>query len=184
MGGHHLILGRTTDFLSGQKIEDTHDERYRQAIAKRLVRRLGYRKQEIMARYPLRVDTGSQRAIVPIDFLIQIDARTLLLVKYGPGSIVTRHRPTLAAARLVCDYQVPRVVVTNGEQSDLLDGASGKVIAQGLDHLPDRPALTRLSETWTLEKISAQRARIEARILYAYEVDGCCPCDDTICRLP
>ena len=31
--------------------------------------------------------------------------------------------------------------------------------------------------------ISANRVEMESRIVYAYEVDGSCPCDDTICRL-
>jgi hypothetical protein len=33
------------------------------------------------------------------------------------------------------------------------------------------------------EPISADRAEKEARIVYAFEVDGACTCDDTICRL-
>ena len=33
MAGHHLILGKLADFLTGDILDDTLDERYRQAIA-------------------------------------------------------------------------------------------------------------------------------------------------------
>ena len=45
MAGHHLILGEITDFITGKTIEDTHDERYRQKIAKFLVNEKGYDKK-------------------------------------------------------------------------------------------------------------------------------------------
>jgi hypothetical protein len=41
MGTHHLILGKTTDFLTGQSLADTHDERVRQKIAQFLVNQKG-----------------------------------------------------------------------------------------------------------------------------------------------
>ena len=40
MGGHHLILGKLTDFISGEILDDTLDERHRQKIARLLVARI------------------------------------------------------------------------------------------------------------------------------------------------
>ena len=37
MGNHHLILGELTDYLTGEPLTDTHDERLRQELAKWLV---------------------------------------------------------------------------------------------------------------------------------------------------
>ncbi|MCK7466807.1 MAG: hypothetical protein MZU91_00755 [Desulfosudis oleivorans] len=42
MAGHHLILGKLTDFLTGEILDDTLDERYRQKIARWLVEQKGY----------------------------------------------------------------------------------------------------------------------------------------------
>ena len=42
MNGHHLILGKLSDYLTGDTLDDTHDERYRQKIARLLVDRKGY----------------------------------------------------------------------------------------------------------------------------------------------
>ena len=49
MNGHHLILGELDDFLTGEPIKDTHDERYRQQLAQLLVNRKGYLKSDIEA---------------------------------------------------------------------------------------------------------------------------------------
>jgi hypothetical protein len=32
-------------------------------------------------------------------------------------------------------------------------------------------------------RIPAKRAEMESRILYCYEVDGSCPCDENVCKL-
>jgi len=183
MEGHHLILGELTDLITGAKLADTHDERYRQKIAHLLVNSKGYDRQSIQPRYPLQVKAGANCALVKIDFVVSVADKIGMIVKYGPGSLVTRYRPALAAARLVAPYQVPRVVVTNGETADILDGLNGKLIESGLASIPAESALEAIVTQTPLPEITSARAEIESRIVYAFEVDDSCPCDDTICRL-
>ena len=106
-----------------------------------------------------------------------------MIIKFGPGSLVTRQRPALALSRLVAPYQIPIVVVTNGEDADILEGKTGEVFAQGLQSIPSKKDLVKKVTTMNFIRISSEQAEIESRIVYAYEVDGSCPCDDTICRL-
>jgi hypothetical protein len=183
MQGHHLILGELVDFISGEIIKDTHDERYRQKLAQLLVNRKGYLKKEIQPRRELLVTAGDKSAIVKIDCVINVSGRIGMIIKYGPGSLVTRHRPALAASRLVAPYQIPFVVVTNGEGADIIDGATCKVIAKGLEAIPARIELVEKISKTDFNEISPRQVAIESRIVYAFEVDGSCPCDDTICRL-
>ena len=183
MQGHHLILGELVDFISGEIIKDTHDERYRQKLAHLLVNRKSYLKKESQPRRELLVTAGDKSAIVKIDFVINVSGRTAMIIKYGPGSLVTRHRPALAASRLVDPYQIPVVVVTNGEDADIIDGASCKIISQGLESIPARIELVEKVSKTDCNEISPRQVAIESRIVYAFEVDGSCPCDDTICRL-
>ena len=183
MDGHHLILGETTDFITGETIQDTHDERYRQKIARLLVNEKLYNKLDIKPRHELLVKAGEKKAIIKVDFLITLGNRICMIIKYGPGSITTRHRPAIAASRLVAVYQVPVVVVTNGVDADILDGETGKIISTGLYSIPVKQEILNLSEKFAFGEIPDQRAEAESRILYVYEVDGSCPCDDTICRI-
>ncbi len=183
MEGHHLILGELVDAVTGQLLPDTHDERYRQKLARLLMNAKGYFRTDIQSRCNLRVKAGNNCAMVKVDLAVTIADRISMIIKYGPGSLVTRHRPALAASRLLAPYQIPVVVVTNGEDADILAGHTGEVIANGLESIPARPELFARCAAYLFPTIAEARAEIESRIVYAYEVDGACPCDDAICRL-
>lgn len=180
--GHHLILGELIDFITGKTIQDTHDERYRQKLARLLVKHKGFLKKEIEPRGELLVSVETKKAIIKIDYKVNLSGKTCMIVKYGPGSLVTRQRPAIAVSRLVAPYQVPFVVVTNGEDAEIIEGATGKMISSGLESLPARNELVDRISRAQFDLISPEQAEMESRILYAFEVDGSCPCDDTICR--
>ncbi len=181
--GHHLVLGELIDFVTGEKIPDTHDERYRQQLARMLVAHKGYLKNQIQPRFEVRVAAQNKQAILKIDVVVTLSERICMIIKYGPGSLVTRHRSALAASRLVAPYQVPVAVVTNGKDADIIEGATGNIISSGLESIPAKAELVQRVEKTGFDQISAKQAEMESRILYAFEVDGSCPCDDTICRL-
>jgi hypothetical protein len=184
MAGHHLILGKLTDFLTGEVLVDTLDERYRQKIARWLVEQKRYGLEEIEPRRDLLLRADHRRAVIKVDFVVKVAGRVGMVIRFGPGSIVSRERPALAVSRLVEAYQVPIAVVTNGEDAEVLAAESGRILGRGLDAIPSRSELLRMVESHSFETIALQRAVMESRVAYCYEVDGACPCDETICRLP
>jgi hypothetical protein len=181
--GHHLILGTIADVLTGEALDDTLDERYRQKIARLLLERGGYLPDEIAPRQELLLQADDRRAVIRIDFVVRIGGKSAMVIRFGPGSIVSRERPALAVSRLVEPYQLPVAVVTNGEDAEVLDGGSGKVIGRGLEAIPSRADLAERVRRYGFPAIPRERAVMESRVAYCYEVDGACPCDDTICRL-
>jgi len=183
MNGHHLILGELADFITGETLKDTHDERYRQKVARLLVNQKGYLKTDIEPRKELLVKADAKKAILKIDFVVTLAGKACMLVKYGPGSLVTRRRSVLAASRLIAPVQVPVAVITNGKDAEIMKGASGEIIAQGLDSIPTKPDLEKMIAREAFMTISDKQAEMESRILYCYEVDDSCECDDDICRL-
>ena len=183
MNGHHLVMGKLEDFITGETLDDTHDERIRQKIAKRLVEVNGFEKKEIAPRHGLMVQAGDKKAIIRVDFMITLSERMCMIVKYGPGSVVTRVRPSLAVSRLVTGYQVPVIVVTNGEDAEIVNGSKGTILGRGLEAIPSRSALMKRFHEYSFEPISAGKVEIESRIAYAFEVDDSCPCDDSICKM-
>ena len=183
MNGHHLILGELNDLITGEKMKDTLDERYRQKIAGLLVNQKGYLKTDIAPRRKLMVTAGDCKATVKIDFAIKFDERVWMIIKFGPGSIVTRRRPVLAASRILAPYQIPVAVVTNGEDAEILDGVSGNILSTGLENIPSKSELPRFATGGHFKAIGKHRADMESRIVYCFEVDGSCPCDDDVCRL-
>ncbi len=183
MNGHHLILGELVDFITGETLKDTHDERYRQKIGRLLVTHKGYLKTDIEPRKEFLVKADAKKAILKIDFVVILAGKVCMVIKYGPGSLVTRRRSVLAASRLIAPGQIPVAVITNGEDAEIMKGASGEIIAQGLDSIPAKPDLQTIVANEAFMTISNKQAEMESRILYCYEVDDSCECDDDICRL-
>ena len=155
---HHLVLGELKDFLTGQLIEDNHDERLRQKLARFLVEEKKFEKENITSRIKLTVRAGDKKAVIRVDFKVVIFQKTCIVVKYGPGSLVTRRRPALAASRLVETYQVPFIVVTNGIDAEILDGVSGKVIGKNLLDIPGQSELSAQFDLLAFGEISEERA--------------------------
>ena len=185
MSGHHLVLGKLQDFLTGETLDDTHDERFRQEVARLLVEQKGFAAGEIETRRKLLLKSGEERAVVGIDFLVNPlpFGKTCMIIRYGPGDLVSRQRPALGLSRLVEPYQVPWVVVTNGKDAHVLSGTTGKVVAEGLDAIPSRSELVEGTSEADLARIDPQRAEVESRIVLLYEITGTCECDDNPCGL-
>ncbi len=179
MDNHHLILGELVDFITGETITDTHDEQYRQKLAKILVTDKGYHKNEIKPRCDLNIKASNKSAIIKVDFKVTLSGKVCMIVKYAPGSLVTRHRPALAASRLIAPYQVPVVVVTNGEDTNILDGSTGNITGYGFESIPSKAELSNMTANKHFDPVPIKRAEIESRIMYAYEVDGSCSCENT-----
>ena len=176
-------MGELTDFITGETVKDTHDERYRQKIARLLIHQLGYLKADIEPRKVLVAKADNKKAVLKIDFTITLAGRTCMVLQYGPGSLVTRRRAVIAVSRLIAPYQVPVAVISNGKDAEIINGSSGEVTASGLESIPPKSDLKRIVASETFAPISEQRAEMESRILYCYEVDDRCECDDDICRL-
>ena len=61
---HHLIMGELTDYLTGRPLADTHDERFRQKIARHLVEVCGYEKNQIESGRQITVKAGSKTGLL------------------------------------------------------------------------------------------------------------------------
>ncbi len=178
---HHLVMGELVDFLTGDTLADTHDERYRQKIAQHLVKVCGYDKKDIHSRRQVTIRAGQSSASVRIDFLVQAGEKTGMMVRFAPGSLVTRRLSNLALSRIIFSCQIPYVVTTNGEDAEIINGLSGKVTGHGIDSMPDKHTLAALDSRTSFPVISDDLFKKASRIAYACEVDGACPCDTDVC---
>ena len=182
MGTSHLIMGTTTEYITGHTVPDTHDERIIQTISRLLVEEKHFSKNEIATREKLTLTVDGKAGTVTVNFVIRIDDLAFAVIMYGPGSIVTRQRPTLAAARLIAPYVVPVSVITNGKDALVMDSVSGQVIGKGLDNIPSRDEAIRKLRDFTPAPVSTERREKEQRILFAMEVLTEQECIDFTCR--
>ncbi len=180
---HHLVLGKLKCFLTGAVLTDTLDERYRQKLAKQLVFSGGFEKTEILNSVDIEIIAGERKASIKVDFLIRFQKKIVALMKYSPGSLVTRRLSTIGLSRIIKPYQIPIAVITNGEDAEVLDGLSGKVIATGLKKIPDKKSLEKDMASFLFKPIPKGMFDQASRIIYACEVDDACSCDSDICIL-
>lgn len=118
--------------------------------------------------------------ISTIDFFVQHEGTPFMIIRYGPGSIVTRERPAIAAARvLLSATRIPLAVVTNGKDAVILETQRGKKIGVGLEAIPKKSEAKNLLRTYLPEPFPEEKRERELRILNAYDVEVCCagaPC--------
>lgn len=171
---HHLVMGELKDYLTGDMIADTHDERYRQKLARLLVETLGYHKADIEKNRTVALQARGQEATLEIDFLVSTGDHVAMMIKYAPGSLVTRRLSNLALSRIIFPYQIPVVVTTNGEDAEVISGNSGKVIGQGMDAIPGflDPEIAGLPKIPTT--VSPKLAEKASKIAFACWIDGSC----------
>jgi hypothetical protein len=184
MGTSHLIMGELTDYLTGQILPDTHDERLIQKISHFLIDDKGYCRNDILTRKKMSLTVDGKTATVTVHFILQIDHVFFTVIMYGPGSIVTRQRPTIAVARLFeKDYMIPFSVITNGKDANLMDTKSGKVIGKDLSSIFSKDETVALLKDFHLETLTRDRREKEQRILYTMDILTEAECTDFTCQI-
>lgn len=171
-----MVYGTLQDFLTGEELTDTDDERYRQQLARMMVEELDYHKEELEPRRFIETLFSSQFVRSTIELTISMEGKCFLVLRYGPGSLVSRERSAIAAARVLeKGYQIPLAVVTNGRDAELLDTGTGEVLATGMTAIPSRSrAEEMLSELIFRAPPEDEKRERELRILNAFDVEICC----------
>ena len=173
---HHLIYGTLRDYLTDEELTDTDDERYRQQISRMMVEDRGYNKNDLEPR--LFIETLFTRNFVrsTIDLTVRLEGKQFMIIRYGPGSLVSRERSALAAARVLNSrYRIPLAAVTNGRDALLLDTITTKVIAEGMEAIPSKAeALELFPRLIFLPPQDEEKLLREKRILNAFDLERCC----------
>lgn len=173
---HIYTYGELQDYLTKEILPDTDDERIRQGLARLLVEERGFTSEELRPRQYITTTIAGQCVISRIDLIVLLGNLPLMLFRCAPGSLVSRERAAIAAARLYHPrYQLPLAVVYNGQNAELLDCHSGKHIASGIDAIPSRQQLEAQWLTKKRQPLQDHRAQEwERRILNAFDLEQCC----------
>jgi len=173
---HHLIYGTLADYLTGEELTDTDDERIRQQLSRMMVEEKGYPQESLTPRLAIETLFSHNFVRSTIELTASIGNRQLLIIRYGPGSLVSRERAAIAAARVLNPaYQIPLAVVTNGQDAELLETSSGKILGYGLESIPDwSQAREFLEQAVFVPPPEGQPRERELRILNAFDLERCC----------
>ena len=161
------------DYLSGREIPFSNRDNIRQKLLKTLVEERGYRKEDISLDREIRFEIEGREVYSPVDISIGLGGKTLMVFKCASGSVVSRERQIIAAARLLEEYVIPFAVVTNGINIELLDSISEKVLGDGIQLIPSRQELLENSGNLTLKSVKKKKLVYEQRILHTYDEIRC-----------
>lgn len=175
---HHLIYGTLSDYITGEELTDTDDERLRQELSRMMVEELGYEKEDLEPRCFIETLYSTQFVRSTIELVVSLkeQGKKFLIIRYGPGSLVSRERSAIAAARVLeKEYQIPYAVVTNGRDAELLDTGTREVLATGIGAIPSRRrALEMVAQCEFRAPAEGRKREGELRILNAFDVQICC----------
>lgn len=162
---HDMIV----DYITGVRIPDVGAEGVRQQVEKYLVTEKGYQKTDIRVDAPIALDVRGEFYESFLDLVVSVDKRNFMVIKCAAGSLESREREVVSAARVLEDLPVPFAVVSDGKTSVIYDTVSGKKMAENLDRIPSRSEAVDLLSRFNPEKISDPKREREKIIFRSYD---------------
>jgi len=169
MAGKKHSVSTLVDFVTGETIPDIGAEGNRQAVERILVETLGYAKNDIAVDVDIAMTIGGDPYRSQIDLVVSVDGFQFLAVKCAAGSLGSREREILAAARLLGTYQIPLAVVSDGKTAMVLDTITGKKIGEGLHMIPSKARGREILKTAKLQPLAPERLEREKLIFRSYD---------------
>jgi hypothetical protein len=157
------------DFITGRTMPDTGAEANRQRTERLLVEEKGYAKNDIEVDAPIDLVMGTETYRSTVDLVVRVGGRRCMVIKCAPGSLASREREVVAAARLLDAYQVPLAVACDGRNAIVWDTLSGKQIGETLSAIPTRSQAETLFDSLTPQPLDAPRRARQQLIFRSYD---------------
>ena len=165
-------MDQQCDLITGGPLPDHDDEYVRQKVEAYLLR-LGYQPEDVRVDHCRTLKHHSDDMSVKADLLIMANGAPALVLRCARGSLVSREREAVAAARLLEDEWIPFAAVCNGDDAELLDVATGRVLATGLEALPTPGDLARWAAETPRKRPNEKETLAAARVYHAYSFIQC-----------
>jgi hypothetical protein len=158
-----------TDYITENEVPNIGAEENRQRVERFLVETKGYSKDDIEVDADLKFTIGDEDVHSNVDLVVSVQGKRFMVLKCVPGSLGSRQRETLAAARLLDAYQIPFSVVTDGKDAELLDTVTGEVLDHGMEAIASKQeALERMKDV-KLEPYPEEKLERERIIFRSYD---------------
>jgi hypothetical protein len=162
--------------ILAQEIQDgaTLASETRRIVGYLLHEKKGYAREDIRKDHVFEVILGQEITSSRVDFLVSVDGKPAMVIKCASGSLDSRQRQAIAAARVVTSPPVPIAVVADPETAAVLDVMTGKVIGDGYGAIPVKDQMRGRLAVQDTGHITPERMEKEKRILLAFDAIQCC----------
>lgn len=158
-----------------KEIEDGEDlaAEARKMVGYLLVEKKRYLEEEVRRDVVFEVKLGEETAYSVVDFVVSIEGRKAMIIKCAAGSLDSRQRQAVAAARVIAALPVPVAVVADPETAQVLDVLNGKMVGEGFGAIPVRDQLLKTLSSAKLTALPPEKLEREKRILLAFDAIRC-----------
>jgi hypothetical protein len=159
-----------------QELQDGEDlaNDARKMIGYLLRDKKGYGQEDVRKSLAFEVTLGKETFWSSADFIVSVNGRMGMIIKCAAGSLDSRERQAVAAARVIASLPLPVAVVADPMTAEVLDIATGKVIGEGFGAIPTREKLKVILQENAMKPLDAKRLEKEKRILLAFDAIKCC----------
>jgi hypothetical protein len=159
-----------------QEVQDGEDlaNEARKMIGYLLRDKKGYGPEDVRRGLAFEVTLGQEASWSSADFLVSVNGRMGMIIKCAAGSLDSRERQAVAAARVIASPPLPVAVVADPVTAEVLDVASGKVTGEGFGAIPTKEQLRDILSGKMPQSLDARRLEKEKRILLAFDAIKCC----------
>jgi hypothetical protein len=166
---------RIRDILQ-EELQDGEDlaNEARRMIGYLLREKKGYAPEDVRKGLAFEVQLGAETAWSAADFLVSLEGKMAMIIKCAAGSLDSRERQAVAAARVITSPPLPVAVVADPVTAEVLDVSSGKVTGEGFGAIPTKEQLQSLVAEKRMQPLDPRRLEKEKRILLAFDAIKCC----------
>jgi len=162
------------DFVTDREVPNVGAEENRQAVEKFLVEQKGYLKEDISVDVDIAVIVAGEPYRSQVDLVVSADGgkTRFMIIKCAAGSLGSREREIVAAARLLDEYQIPCALVSDGKTATVLDTLTGQKVGDGLEAIPSKQAA--LAHLKSFKPVSFPKDRMERGklIFRTYDIEN------------
>ena len=163
-----------TDFITGKDLPNIGAEENRQVTERFLIELKGYLKEDIQIDVDIEMTVAGELYRSQLDLVVSADGgkTRFMAIRCAAGSLGSREREIVAAARLLDNYQIPFSIVSDGKTAIVLDTVSGKKVGEGLAAIPSKKEATKKLESLELLPFPKDRLEKEKLIFRTYDSEN------------
>jgi len=157
------------DYVTGKEVPNIGAEENRQAVERYLVEQKGFLKENLEIDAPLEIDIRGETYRASVDIVVAAAGRRLMAIKCAAGSLGSREKEILSAAKLLERYQLPLSVVSDGKTAIVIDTLSGKTLGEGLLAIPSREDLSNRFQEDDFQPVPENRLEQVKLVFRSYD---------------
>jgi hypothetical protein len=155
--------GPIIDYITGTEKPNTGAEVNRQLVERVLVEIKGFDPLDIEVDLPIVLEMEDGPYASCLDLVVSVAGRRYMVIKCAPGSLASREREVIAAARLADRYQIPLAIASDGKTAMVWETVSGKILGQDMQAVPSKTQAEKMFDPAAL-------VPLDERLLYRVQL--------------